>query len=194
MKKIILSYSALNDLIQWPHTWLNKQMGFKIPETPYMTAGKEAHLAIQRHLLGAKDRKLDGLDWKFQKSEYHARKNYTDKYILHGFLDAISFDSKVICEIKTSNNPWSQQKFDASIQWRYYSFVTDFRKILFITCKPDLSNLKTYYREISDQDLKQAEEWVNKGLSILEEGNFTKYLDGGKCDGTCSYRENCYFA
>lgn len=190
MSQILLSYTALDDLIKHPHTWLNKQMGITKPVSPAMEAGKVAHKVIQDHCLGVKkDPRLSDLTWTFTKSEHHARKGYNDAFALHGFIDLIGFDSKVMCEIKTSTKPWGQQKFHDLIQWKYYAFVTGFRKVLFITCTKDLENLKTFYADVTDDHIREAEAWVKKGVAILEAGDF---LQDTPCQG-CSYGINCLY-
>ncbi len=214
-QSILLSYSAISNLIEHPHTWICKQLGFKPPKTPSMDAGIEGHLILQGHLTGEKpDDRLKNLEWRFQKKEHHAIRSYTDIYNAHGFIDAISFDSKVFCEAKFSSSLWGQSKFDNLIQWKYYAFVLGFRQVLFIAggirkemidgvlkYSPDFSNVKTYFRgkskeydsSITDEEVNEGEEFLKKGIYILDNVDLRSDLVNGKCLG-CNYRENCYFA
>jgi hypothetical protein len=198
MGKILLSYSTLNDYTNAHHSYINKLFGIKQPETPAMFAGKEAHKTIQAHCLGTKkDDRLKDLTWDFMQDEYHARKDYNDKYQLHGFIDMVNWKSKVICEIKTSATPKGQSWFNELIQWRYYSMVTGLRKVLFIMCKPDLSELKTFYQEVTDEDIAKAEKFVKSAVEGIDNGLFTDDLLPGKiCPGIpkCWFRERCFYA
>lgn len=196
VKRLVLSYSTINNLYLSPHSFLNKALGIEIPTTEAMTAGKEAHLRIQDHVLGIKkDDRLSDLKWNFKQKEYKCFAPYNDKYQLYGFVDAVNFASKLFLEIKTSSSPWSQQKFDNLEQWRFYALALNFRKVLFITCTKDLQNLKTFYREVSEEDLTRVKKWIDGGIDIIEKGNFKSDLDeNGKCQNPkCPYSTACYF-
>lgn len=193
MKSILLSYTAINDLYQSPHSWLNKQMGIKKDKTEAMQKGTEAHEILQAHVSGIKKLDID-LDLDFPKVEHHARKRWNDKFTLHGYCDGINFTSKVFLEIKTSGKkPWTNGQFERSMQPKYYSFVTGFRKAFLLTCLFNLSEMKTYYREFSDKEWKETEEWVAKAIDLIEHGDLKADLVDGKCQGWCPYRKNCYF-
>lgn len=193
-KKITLSYTAINNFLISPHSWLNKQLGVQTITTPAMEAGKEAHKIIQDHCLGKKkDDRLKDFSWKFTSAERHVGKQYNDKYNLHGYIDLMGFNNKVICEIKTGN-PWSQQRFYDSMQPLYYSYLTSFRKILFVTCRFDLSDFKTYYREVTEKDIEKIKAWIEKAVNGIEAGNFKEDLVDGLCTRfDCPYGEACYF-
>ncbi len=61
-----LSYSTIKLLYDHPHCWLNKQMGIKAEEKPWMTEGREAHAIIQAHVSGKKpDERLKHIDFHF---------------------------------------------------------------------------------------------------------------------------------
>jgi len=49
---IKLSYSTLNDVYQFPHSWLNKVMGAKKPDLEVFKEGKKVHRLVQDHLCG----------------------------------------------------------------------------------------------------------------------------------------------
>lgn len=187
--KTLLSYTTLADLHVAPHTYYNKIMGVKKPESDAMNKGSDAHKVIQRHVSKQEiNPKLVDL-WEFPRIEYHCRKDHNDKYTWHGFMDGVNFASKVFLEIKSSkNHPMGQSEFNKLIQPKYYSFVSGLRKVYFISCNFDLSTVKTFYQEYSDEDIKEAEAWALKGLDIIESG---AYLEDKTCDGLCSYRENC---
>ena len=196
MKKIILSYTTINNYHISHHSWLNKMLGVKVPETEAMTSGKVAHQIIQAHCLGKKKSpRLSELTWDFTDAEKHILKPYNEKFTLHGYLDLINYASKTIGEIKTSKTPWSQSRFNELVQWKYYSLVSGFRKVLFITCKPDLSGLKTFYTAVSDEDIREAEKWVKEAIVGIEGGHFKEDLtpDGFCNNPMCPYKENCHF-
>lgn len=191
--KILLSYTTMDDLYKSPHSWLNKQMGLKKPESDAMKAGSEAHKRLQAHISG---KKIDGieLDLDFPRAEYHARKDWDDKYTLHGYCDGVNFGAKTFVEIKTGGKKtWTNGDFERSIQPAYYSYVTGFRKCFLVTCLFDLSNMKVFYREFTDKDWKRAQDWVKGATEIIDKGNFKSDLVEGKCIGWCNYGDNCYF-
>jgi hypothetical protein len=170
-------------------------LGVETITTPAMSSGKEAHRVIQDHCLGKKkDERLADFQWTFTNAEKHVIRPWDDKFNLHGFIDLIAYNSKVIAEIKTGT-PWSQRKFADSFQWRYYCMLTGFRKALMITCRFDLSEFKTYYFEATEEDIKRTEVWVNEAIAGIEAGKFKDDLDeNGVCTlPYCPYGDACRF-
>jgi len=192
MKKLYLSYSTLHDLIEHPHTYLDKAMGILQPENEYMIAGREAHKVFTDHICGIKKDPRITVDLEFQKPEYKCFTEYRDNYSLYGYVDAVNFASKSICEYKTSSTPWSQAKFDATMQIPFYALATNFRKVFMVTSTAKFENFKVFYKEITDQDIQKVKEWIESGIKIIESGDFTSDLIDGKCSG-CNYGANCYF-
>src|SRR3990167_4015008 len=199
MSKVILSYTAIDNIHKASHTWICKTLGIETPTSEAMTKGKEAHAKIKAHVSGKT--KIEGLDlpMDFPKIEYHAQKPYNDTFSFHGYCDGVNFASKSILEVKTSGSKiWSQGDFDKSMQPVYYSFVTQFRNVYLVTCKFDLSGLKVYTRQFTNEDWKRAEKWANEAIEIIEKSDFKGGLDeSGRClgwKGGCNYGENCYFA
>lgn len=167
-------------------------MGVKTPTTDAMNKGKEAHEKLQKHLLGIEKLPID-LDLSFTRSEYHARKDEGD-FIYHGYLDCISFDSKTMVEIKTSGNPWSIGDFEKHPQGAYYAWVTGFRKIFYITCKFDLTGLKTYYKEFTEEDIEKSKQWAKEASSKITEGKLRDDLIDNCCvNPRCPYGSACLF-
>lgn len=196
MKKIVLSYTTISNYHKSPHSYLNKMLDIAVPTTPAMSAGKNAHEIIEAHCTGKKkDKRLADFTWTFTDAERHIiRPSYHEKYNLHGYIDLIAYNSKVFAEVKTGT-PWSQKKFIDSMQWKYYAMLTGFRKALMITCRFDLTDLKTYYFEVTDKDLKDAELWVQEAIVGIENANFRTDLDeNGVCTRPdCPYGDACYF-
>lgn len=159
-----------------------------------MSSGKEVHKIIEDHCIGKKkDKRLKDFTWEFTDAERHVIRPWDDKFNLHGFIDLISYKSKVIGELK-SGSVWSQKKFADAMQWRYYCYLTGFRKALLINCRFDLSGLKTYYFEATEDDMKKTELWIREATTGIENGNFKGGLDAdGFCLG-CSYGPACYFS
>lgn len=192
---MVLSYTTINDYHISPHSFLNKAMGVEKEETDAMRAGKEAHDIIQAHCLGKNpDERLKNLTWNFNGSEWHCRRVWDEKTTLHGYIDLVNYKSKMIGEIKTSTSPWGQKQFDTLIQWKYYALITGFRKVLFITCKPDLSGVKVFYAEAQAKDMMEAKTWVQKAVDGINAGKFTGDLVDGKCTNPrCPYGERCWY-
>lgn len=195
MKKIILSYTVIDNIHKASHTWICKTLGIETPTSEAMLKGKDAHAKIQAHVSGKT--KIEGLDlpMSFPTIEYHAQKPYNDLFSFHGYCDGVNFASKSILEVKTSGSKiWSQGDFDMSMQPAYYSYVTQFRKVYLVTCKFDLSDMKVYSREFTDEDWGKAQKWAEEAITIIEKGDFTGGLENGKCIlERCPYSENCYF-
>ena len=193
---ILLSYTTIDNYLKCHHSWLCKQLDIKIEETDAMKQGKINHKIIQAHLLGEKmDDRLSSLTWKFQKAEYHARMNWDEEYNLHGYADCVDFKSKTLCEIKTGS-PWSMQKFNDLMQWKYYAMVTGFRRVLFINCDNQLGNVRTFLMEATDKDMENAKQWVSRAVQGLKQGLLKDDLVNGKCTDPykCPYGRQCYFA
>ena len=195
--KVLLSYSTINNYYLSPHSYYNKLMGIETPETEPMREGKKAHAIFQDHVIGIKkDERLKDFDWSFQKKEYHCRKDFSEKYQFHGYCDAVSFESKTFLELKTvtkESSVWSQGKFHAIMQPRYYSWVTGLKKCLFVSCTFDFKNIKCYSCEFDADDWHKAQEWAEEAARRIDVGDFYSDLVDGKCQG-CSYKELCYFS
>jgi hypothetical protein len=195
MKKLYLSYSTLNDLIQHPHTYLCKALGIVQPVSEAMEAGRQAHEIVIGHVCGTKiDHRLPDTLPGFQKPEYKVFAEYRNGYALYGFCDAVDFRSKTIMEYKTSGTTWSQNKFDALMQIPFYSLATNFRKVYMITSHADLTGFKVFYKEVTDAEIEKVKAWIESGIKIIESGNFTSDLVDGKCPGRCNYGSACFFA
>jgi hypothetical protein len=193
MKNLFLSYSTLDALIKHPHTYLCKAMGIEQPVNEYMEAGKIAHKIVTDHVCGIKKDSRVTIDLEFTNPEYKCFTDYRDNYSLYGFCDAVNFKSKAIMEYKTSTKPWSQQRFDDLIQIPFYGLATNFRKVFMVTSTAELTNFKVFYKEITDADIQKAKDFIEKGISIIEKGDFKSDLVDGHCDGSCIYGQNCYF-
>lgn len=194
--KTILSYTTLNNYLMSPHSYLNRYVyGIKTAETPAMVAGKLAHEVIQAHCMGVKkDARLSDLTWEFTTAEYHAKMPWDDKFTLHGYCDMIDFKSKTLCEIKTSSRPWSQKMFQDLDQWRYYGLVTEMEKVLFITCTPEITNVKTYFSEITTEDKDKARAWAALAIQGIRNGEFMSDIVDGLCTNPrCPYGVNCHW-
>lgn len=190
----ILSYTTLSNYEKNHHTYLNKIFGVKTIETDAMREGKRVHKLIQNHFLGiAKIPKLSTCPFDFDKAEYHARKPYSDDFLFHGFLDMVNFRMKSFLEIKTvTETLWTLGKFQNLMQWKYYSWVTNFPYVKFITSDFSLENIKYFTSEATQKDLEEAENWAMTQLEGIKSGKFKDDLIDGKCHG-CAYSTNCLF-
>jgi hypothetical protein len=179
--KVQLSYTTINDLINEPHTWLCKQMGLKKFEYSAMREGKEAHRIIQDHVSGVRlDERLSKITVRIPIVERFDRDPQThfvyevnEKYSVHGYLDGLDPESKTLMEIKTSSNPWSIGKFYYLMQWKIYALALNLDHAIFITCTRDLQRPAVYPMKITAQQKQAAKDWINKGIAILEKGDFS---------------------
>ena len=176
---ITLSYTTINNLILEPHTWLCKQMGLPTFTTGAMTEGKAAHKVIQEHVSGRViDPRLEMVKCTFKTVETkdqdpatHFLIPHSKNYAVHGYLDGLDIDR--FLEIKTSSNPWSMGQFARLMQWRVYALSNPaYKTAWFITCTRDLRNPAVYKIDVTDKDRQMAREWIDKGIAIIEAGNF----------------------
>lgn len=190
---ILLSYTTLNDLINEPHTYLCKVMGLQKFTTPQMNEGKEAHRIIQAHISDIKfDERLGMITEHFpiveekdQDEKTHFTYPINDTYAIHGYIDGINLENKRFLEIKTSSTPWSIQKFNKLIQWKIYALSGDFEEVVFITCTRDIRKVAKYSIKITTDHIQEALDFINKGIAILESGDFS-YKGQGKSK-YCNY-------
>lgn len=123
------------------HQWVNKQMGIKVPDYPFLKEGKEGHRIVQDHVSGKKKHKyLKHIKVKFpiveEESDEADSKKYwkgkeeckfsfpvkTDKggFEITGYYDGREEDYSKILEAKFSSTPWSLGKFRKSMQRKLY--------------------------------------------------------------------------
>ena len=191
-QKIWLSWSTLSAFERWPHTWTNHILGIKQPESPEMTEGKECHKIFTDHVTGIKKDPRVTVDLTFQKPEYKVFSDFEGDYGLYGFVDAVDFTSKAFCEYKTSSTPWSQSKFDKHRQIVFYALALGFRKAFMVTSTRDLQNFKSFYKVVSEDEIKDTEEWIRKLIKDIESGDYKRDLVEGKCPG-CYWKEKCFY-
>ncbi len=205
-----LSYTSLSALHNG-HEWLNKQMGIKVPEYPFLKEGKDDHRILQDHVSGKKKHKhLSHIKKSFpivEEVDFDERCKFSfrikvgtalatvpiDKikkteYEIIGFYDGRTEDYSRTMEGKFSSTPWSPGKFKKDIQRKIYALSNERIKEQFIiTGQRNLDRWKDEPPEIyklkpTKQDKLDAIEWIMKGVKILEKGDFTGGLDkNGKC-------------
>lgn len=205
---ITLSYSTINMLYTASHNWINKQMGLKQEERVWFTQGKEAHRLIQDHVCGMKkDERLSHLDCFFPIVEHvdfdpqcRSWKAVNKEFGIHGFVDGRNEATRQILEIKSSTTLWSASKYQNLVQRKVYAFLfPEYVESILITCSrdPNIWNkdtVKTIRVPYTDQDRKDAMEWIKGGIKIIETGDFKGGLVNGKCvDPYCLYGKNCIF-
>ncbi len=199
---IVLSYTTLNSLILEPHTWLCKQMGLKTFSNIYMLEGKKAHRIIQAHVSGKqKSLLLNNLNGAYfpivEEEEFDKRLEFyyeiNDKYAIHGYMDGKDKPNPTKgLEIKTSSKPWGLMQFYRLPQWKMAALAQpSLKEMWFITATRDLSRVeKPYMIPVTEKHKQEGLEFVKKGISIIESGDFD-YKGVGK-SRYCFY-ENCPF-
>ncbi len=202
-----LSYSTINMVLEHPHCWLNKMMGFKPEEKPWMTEGREAHAIIQAHVSGKKlDDRLAYIGFHFpivEETDFDPKCKFSfqfEGWEIIGFFDGLDPANKRFLEIKTSTEPWPISKYQQSYQRRLYSLARpEFTESILITGKrgPNtwkINQPKVYSLPLTDQDREEARVWLKKGIDFINAGDFTSDLVDGKCvDPRCYYGANCQF-
>ena len=203
---IKLSYTSLNNLHNG-HEWLNKQMGIKIPDYPFLKEGTEAHRLIQDHVSGKTPHEFlkhievsfpiveeisDEKDPEYWNAKEKCKfsKTISDKYEIYGYIDGLNETEKKFLEIKSSSEPWSISKFKNAMQRKIYAWAKpEYKEAFLITGQKDPARWekespKLYSLQNTDQDREEAENWILEGIRILEVGVFNKGLDeNGRCQG-----------
>lgn len=203
-----LSYSTINMLYTAPHNWLNRQMQVQVPDNEYFKNGKRLHRIIQDHLSSKViNENLKHINYGFEiveEKEFDDRCRIEikidDEYIVTGFVDGLDPKTKRIAEIKTAGKMWTIGDFVKSNQRKVYALAKpDFTQFIGITALSDelewpTTPPKVYPIELTEQDRKDALEWIKGGIAILEKGDFKSDLVDGKCvNRFCLYGNNCLF-
>jgi len=188
-------------------------MGLK-PDPPEkikiaMQNGTKCHRIIQKHVSGVKVRKdLSHIKYTFPIVE---RMNfdpqckfeflYDSEYKIGGYVDGLNPETGQILEIKTSYTNWSLSKFQNSPQRKVYAYAfSEYKESVLITGRkyPERwkeDKPKVLRVDINEQDFDDALEYIEKGIDIIESGDYTGGLDDdGVCrDPYCFYGKNCSF-
>ena len=205
-------------LYEASHNWLNKQMGLKPEDHEYYHAGKKAHRIIQDHVSGKKpDERLLHIQYTFpivEEVDFDSRCKFNfnfhhglldplatkNKYNIIGFVDGLDPDNKTFLEIKSADPVWSLAKFQRAMQRKLYALAKpDFKEAILITCSKDPSRWTTeaprvYSVPLTDQDRKEASDWILGGIKMIEAGQFDGGLENGRCnDPRCYFGVNCQF-
>jgi len=162
-------------------------------EKPFFEKGKALHRIIQDHVARIKvDNRLKHILIHFpivEERDFDPRCKFSFKhehagetYDFIGFIDGLDPENKRFLEIKSGVSLWSIGKFQQAVQRKIYALARpDFQEAYLITCLSDEStwstNLPKLFKvPLTDQDRKDATEWINKGIDILNEGNFLSDL------------------
>jgi hypothetical protein len=205
---IVLSYSTINMLYKSSHNWINKMCGLKVPDNEFFRRGRDAHRIIQDHVCG--DINYEGLShipYVFpivEKVDFdpncEIKFPVNDKYAIRGFIDGANKKTFQTLEIKTSAKCWSIGDFQRSMQRRIYSIALPWvKENILITAhfNPEtwtLNRPKVFSIPVTEEDKKEAWEWIRGGIEIIEKGDFTGGLVNGVCvDRFCLYGSNCQF-
>jgi hypothetical protein len=217
--KIYLSYSSLNQLHNSSHEYLNKLLGAEVPEIIYLTEGKVGHRIIQAHVSGKKkDSRLSYLNITFpivEERDFDDRLRFVKtlnlggvEYIFQGFADGLNPYLKQRLEIKLSSTPWSIGKFEKSYQRKLYVWFDKTYKDDYLITGPrdpnvwDKQKLELMHLSPTDKDVKDAEDWVMKGIALLKDiktaiknrEKSSGLSQDGKCiNRWCLYSYNCQF-
>lgn len=181
-KKISLSYSTMNALLNEPHTYLNKVMGLSTFQTQAMADGDAAHRIIQDHISGDKLHEVLSaknlptfslVEREKWDEQMRVRFDIDEKYFFTGFIDGDEPERLEFLEIKTGK-PWSPGEFARLIQWKLYSLGRpEHKRIWFINTPRDLSlwndvTIKVYNSEISPHNKLEAHEFIKKAIYTIE--------------------------
>lgn len=182
-------------------------MGIKAEERPEWEQGKRIHRIVQDHVSRKiVDNRLKHILYKFpivEEVDFDERCKFEfefNGYKIIGFLDGINLKNKRFLEIKSSDPVWSVGRFQKAIQRKIYALARpDLTNAVLITCSKRTANwhlhpAKIFKVPLTEQDRKEAREWITAGIKILESGNFKSDLVDGKCiDFRCYWGANCSF-
>lgn len=201
------SFSTLNMLLEHPHCWINRQSGVKKAEYDFFKEGRDGHHLIQQHVCGkALHPKLHHIEDRFdvvEEKDFDERTHFQfnhGEYVIHGYHDGRDTHTHRQLEIKLSANPWSILKFRDAAQRKVYALSEpDCVKQVLITGPRDPNKwsdrtVKRYVLDTTDKDRKDAIAWIEKALTVFENGDFLTDLEDGRCtDRYCLYGSNCLF-
>lgn len=182
-------------------------MGLKPEDKWYYHEGKEAHRIIQDHVSGIKlDPRLSHIQKKFpivEKVDFDPYCKFefeVEGIKVIGFHDGRDKDYTKFLEIKSSSTPWSLGKFQKSMQRKLYGLANkNFKESYLITCKRkpeewDDTKPKLFKVPVTNEDRKEATEWIIEALERIKAGQLAGGLEDGKCnDSWCYYGKNCQF-
>lgn len=202
-----LSYSTMRLLYECPHNYLNKISGIPQPDRPEFEEGRVAHRIIQAHLCGDAPREdLKHLNFSFpivEKADFDPNTKFEvsfGEHIIFGFFDGLNREKGQLLEIKTSSSLWSLGKFKDSIQRKIYGWaMPELKEAILITSSRDPEKWKFQPPRairvlFTDEDRKDAENWILGAIAKITEGKFTEDLIDGECiDPRCEWGTSCIF-
>jgi len=125
-------------------------------------------------------------------------------YVILGFIDGldkkVSDEPTVMLECKFSGSPWSLGKYKKDPQRKIYGWAMRTVKTAYLITgkrKPEeWETIKPVTRKVdfTEQDYKDAEEWMAEAIRRIENKEFYSDLVNGKCvDPRCYWGERCMF-
>jgi hypothetical protein len=123
------------------------------------------------------------------------------EYQVIGYADGLNKEAKTGAEIKLSSSPWTLKKYLDSEQRKMYGLGFPWLEKMFLITGlryPEewaVTPLKVHRLPFGKDDKKQAERFIEEGIQIIEDGDYTGGLDeNGRCrDRNCAYGPNCLF-
>lgn len=206
-----LSFSTMRLLHECPHCYVNKMFKIKQPESIYLVEGKIAHGIMQRHVSDVEEHPAFAhIGLKFpvvEKIDFDPDCKFEvpfGKHTIIGFIDGLDkrVDEKptVMLEGKFSSSPWSLGKYKKDPQRKIYGWAMRSVKTAYlITGKrtpEEWETIKPVTRKVdfTEQDYKDAEDYMSKAIKMIEEKDFYGDLDNGVCTSyNCWYGANCMF-
>ena len=206
-----LSFSTLRLLHDCPHNYVNKISKIEQPESIYLIEGKEGHRIGQDHVSGKKLHPgMAHIKMVFpivEEKDFDERLKFEVPYKGHtiiGFCDALDKlipDSPTrLAEFKFSSSPWSLDKYKKDYQRKMYGWaIRSLKEAILITGQRQPEKWlsqppKTLKVPFVEQDYVDAEWFIDRGLEIIQSGDFLTDLEDGKCrDPRCYWGERCMF-
>jgi|GEM_PF-2383410 len=180
----------------------------------YFTEGRVGHNLIQRYIskreLDPKVKfdtevKMDDLYFPLvEEKDFDDRMRFlfnVGQYQVIGYADGLNKEAAKGAEIKLSSTPWSLGKYLVSDQRKLYGLGFPWLKEMYLITGhryPDRwekEPIKVHHLPFRDEDKKDAQKFIEKGIQVIEDGDFTGGLDeSGRCrDRNCAYGPNCLF-
>ena len=180
----------------------------------YFTEGKVGHGIIQRFLSKKEtdprvkfdsEVKLEDLYFPLvEEVDFDPKMQFILKrgeYKIKGYADGLNRQDQKGAEIKLSSTPWSLGKYLASNQRKLYGLGFPWLKEMYLITghrypeKWEAEPIKVHHLPFVDKDKKDAERFIEQGIQVIKDGDFTGGLDeDGRCrDRNCTYGQNCIF-
>lgn len=199
-----LSYSTITEILNVPHSWINKQLGLERFQFGSYEGGEAAHRMLQSHVCGKAINPALGVLPTFDLVEEYGQDERTrvdyfvnDDFIVTGYIDGYDTKTGNMLEAKSyRTTPWTLGKFVSLVQWRIYALALQQSgkatgKMYGVTMPQELSawdkkTVRVYEIPIAESDFFVADRYIENAIKIIERIEELAYVETKK---HCGYKD-----